>query len=119
MTPIFWAIGIGAGLLGLKLITDSKPSSSTPLQNNMNAKPYQIGQKVRVPLNQLPANTIPDSMLATFNQVGTTVLIVQVTAVMPGTIQGNLLSTTGPNGEIMLPVPVPITIPVALISGLA
>ncbi len=115
----YWVIGAGLGLLGYKLYSDKPKTQTTPFQNALNSQPYQVGQRVRVPLNQLPANTLNPTMLATFNQVGATSLIVQVTRVNSGSIQGNLLSTDGPGGPIDLPTAVPLTIPNALIAGLA
>jgi hypothetical protein len=117
---MFAYLAAGAvALLGWALYDSNKPktSNTTPLSNALGGQPYQIGQKVRVPLNQLPPNLLPATTLATFNQVGAQYLIVQVTGFLPGAIKGNLISTSGNDGEIVMPAPVPVTIPNAIIAG--
>src|SRR5882757_3840310 len=103
----------GLSLLGWALYDSNQPKKggTTPLQNSLGGSPYQVGQKVRVPLNQMPANVIPAGMLAAFNQTASSSLIVQVTGIQPGVLQGNLLATDGPEGQIMMPTPLPIAFP--------
>jgi len=109
-----------AALLGWALYDSNKPKNgSTPLQNSLSSNPYQIGQSVKVPLNQLPANTFTPTALATFARVGVDGVIVKVKGLLPGAIQGDILSTYGNQGDISLPEAIPITIPNAIISGTA
>jgi hypothetical protein len=119
---MFAYLAIGAlGLLGWALYGSNSPKSggSTPLQNSMTGSPYQVGQTVRVPFNQLPPNTIPPAMMATFQQVQADGVKIKITAVQPGTLSGNLISTYGPGGDIMMPTPLPLTVPTAIVAGLA
>lgn len=118
---MFAYLALGAlGLLGWALYGSSTPkSNTTPLQNSMTGSPYQVGQTVRVPFNQLPTNAIPATMLATFRQVQTEGVKIKITSVSPGMISGDLISAYGPEGDIMLPTPVSLSIPTAVIAGIA
>ena len=105
------AIG-AASLLGWALYESNKPKSggTTPLQNTLSANPYQQGQTVRVPFNQLPAGLLPPATMATFQQVNAEGVKIKVTSVQAGTVNGNLISTYGPEGDIFMPTPIPVTI---------
>ena len=116
-----WLAIAGASLLGWALYDNQKPKSgTTPLQNAASGVPYQIGQTVRIPLNQLPPNTIPPTALGTFNQVGVTAILLRVTSVQPGFVTGTITTTEGPGGPIQVPAVIPaITVPIAIIAGTA
>ena len=106
------AAALAAGL-GWALYDQNKKPSGTPLQN-AGAMIFKPGQKIRFPLNQLPPNVVPPQMLATFNQVSASSLIVQVNGQQqPGMVSGNLIATDGPGGQIMMPTPLPVTLPAA------
>lgn len=119
---IYYLLGLGAAALGWKLFSDSKTAQPqvTPAQAAVSANPYQVGQTVKVPLNQLPANVVPASTLAAFQLSNVQGLIVTITSLMTGAVAGNLISTYDANGgRIGMPVPVPVVIPTSLIIGLA
>lgn len=119
---MFAYLALGAlGLLGWALYGSNTPKSggTTPLQNSMTGSPYQVGQTVRVPFNQLPPNTVPPATMATFQQVRAEGVKIKITGVSPGIVSGNLISTYGPEGDIMMLIPLPLTVPTAIITGLA
>lgn len=115
---VWLALG-AASILGWALYENNKPKAggTTPLQNSLSGNPYQVGQTVRVPFNQLPPNTIPAKMSDTFQQVHTEGVKVKISSVNPGTISGTLLSAYGSEGDIQIPVTVPVTIPTAIVAG--
>lgn len=116
---VWLALG-AASILGWALYENNKPKAggTTPLQNSLSGNPYQVGQTVRVPFNQLPPNTIPPKMFDTFQQVRAEGVKVKISSVNPGTISGTLVSTYGPEGDIQIPVTVPVTIPTAIVAGI-
>lgn len=107
---IWWIVGGVVASIAAKMLLDD--SSSQP------GVKYRVGQKVRIPLNQFPNPQIPPSMMAAFQQTDTSDVIVSLTSITPTVASGNLIATVGPtNGQILMPVPVPVTFPTSIIAS--
>lgn len=120
-------LGLGlAGFLGFELMKGNKAAPATPaptpLQGALTVQPYSVGQTVRVPLNQIPTGLIPATTMMMFQSAGASSALVQVTSVGAGTVSGNVVGTTDTTGnQIEMPdgITLPVTVPTAVISGLA
>lgn len=117
----YLAIG-AAALLGWAIYgSKSNAPQTTPLQNSLTAQPYQPGQTVRAPLNQIPPGLIPAATMAVFQSVQTKGVVIQVTSVSPGVVNGQLIATyDASDSRTMMPLGgIPISVPTSAISGLA